>query len=226
MSFLRPIATLGAIAFVLAAIPSGAIAKSGDEKPQVVVDGAVTVLKDFAADDKMTWFRDHVQSAEAIVIVPSLVKAGFIFGASGGNAVVMTRKARSWSHPAFYTMGSASFGLQAGVQDAQVILLVMTEKGRNALLSNKFQLGADASVAAGPVGGGAQAATSDILSFSRAQGIFGGLSIEGAVISVRDGYNGSYYSEGTQPVDILVTRNKVNKGAEKLRVTAAEVAGR
>lgn len=99
-------------------------------------------------------------------------------------------------------------------------------KGRNALLSNKFQLGAEASVAAGPVGAGAQAAITDILAFSRTQGVFGGISVEGATIAVRDKWNAEYYGEGTRPVDILETRNKTNPGAEKLRVTMAKVGGR
>ena len=94
------------------------------------------------------------------------------------------------------------------------------------MLSNKFQLGAEASVAAGPVGAGAQAAITDILAFSRTQGVFGGISVEGATIAVRDKWNAEYYGEGTRPVDILETRNKTNPGAEKLRVTMAKVGGR
>lgn len=196
------------------------------EGPQEVVDNATKAVKEMGADPKMQWFRDNAQKARAVAVVPVMIKAGFIFGGSGGNGVVMTRGGKSWSHPSFVSLGSVTFGLQAGAQGGQLILLAMTDKGRNALLSNKFQLGGDASVAAGPVGGGAQAATTDILAFSRSAGVFGGITVEGATLAVREKWNAKYYGEGTRPVDILETRNKTNPGAEKLRTTMASVGGR
>ena len=212
--------TIGVLAACLLA--GGAAA----EGPQEVVDNATKAVQEMGADPSMQWFRDNVQKARAVVVVPTLVKAGFIFGGSGGNGVVMTRGGKSWSHPSFVTLASVTFGLQAGAQGGQLILLAMTDKGRNAVLSNKFQLGGDASVAAGPVGAGAQAATTDILAFSRSAGLFGGITAEGGTIAVRDKWNGQYYGEGTRPVDILETRNKTNPGAEKLRVKMASVGGR
>jgi lipid-binding SYLF domain-containing protein len=196
------------------------------EGPQEVVDNATKAVTEMGADPSMQWFRDNAQKARAVVVVPTLIKAGFIFGGSGGNGVVMTRGGKSWSHPAFVSLGSVTFGLQAGAQGGQLILLAMTDKGRNAILSNKFQLGGDASVAAGPVGAGAQAATTDILAFSRSAGVFGGITVEGATIAVRDKWNAKYYGEGVRPVDILETRNKTNPGAETLRKTMADVGGR
>ena len=209
---------------VLAAlsIASGAAA----EGPQEVVDNATKAVKEMGADPSMEWFRNNAQKAKAVVVVPTLVKAGFIFGGSGGNGVVMTRGGKSWSHPSFVGLASVTFGLQAGAQGGQLILPAMTDKGRDAVLSNKFQLGGDASVAAGPVGAGAQAATTDILAFSRSAGVFGGVTVEGATITVRDKWNGQYYGEGTRPVDIIETRNKTNPGAEELRKTMAAVGGR
>ena len=208
--------------FVIAALAFVAAPVSGqaEDKPQDIVDGAVTTLNNFSADPNMTWFQKHVKDAKGILIVPSLVKAGFILGGSGGSGVLLAPvpdTGGKWSYPAFYTMGSGTFGLQAGVEQAEVVLLVMTEKGMNAMLVTKFQLGADASVAAGPVGAGAQAATADILQFSRSKGVFGGLTVEGAVIAVRDKWNQAYYGKELQPTDILIKHTVQSAGADPLR---------
>lgn len=187
-------------------------------KAQEIVDEAKVTYQNFVVDPNMTWFRNHVQDAKAILIVPSLVKAGFIFGGSGGSGVLLARDEQNdtWSYPAFYTMGSVTWGLQLGAEKAEVILLVMTDKGMDAMLSTKFQAGADASIAAGPVGTGAQAATADILQFSRAKGLFGGLTLEGAVIAVRDKWNHAYYGPNVRPVDILVRQSVSNEKAKPL----------
>jgi lipid-binding SYLF domain-containing protein len=106
--------------------------------------------------------------------------------------------------------------LQAGGSAAEVVMMALTEKGKNALLSNKFQAGADASVSAGPVGAGAQAATTDIVQFSRSKGLFGGLSLEGSVIAVRDSLNQAYYGKAVTPVDILIQGNVTNPKSDAL----------
>jgi lipid-binding SYLF domain-containing protein len=166
----------------------------------------------------MTWFRDNIPNAKAVLIVPKLVKAGFVFGGSGGHGVVMSRDetAGVWRGPSFATAAAASVGFQAGVSVAEVVMMAMTEKGKNALLSNKFQVGADVSVAAGPVGAGAQAATTDILQFVRSKGLYGGLNLEGTVIDVRDSLNGGYYGKKVSPVDILVKGDVKNPQADAL----------
>lgn len=208
-------------AFIIAALAFAATPVIGhaEDKPQEIVDGAITTLNNFTADPDMSWFRDHLRDAMGVLIVPSLLKAGFVFGGSGGSGVLLSRvpDTTKWSYPAFYTLGSGSFGLQAGAEKAEVVLLVMTEKGMNAMLGNKFQLGADASVAAGPVGIGAQAATADILQFSRSKGIFGGLTMEGAIIAVRDKWNLEYYGKEVSPEDILFKHIPQSAGADPLR---------
>lgn len=182
------------------------------------VNGAVTVLKNFSADPDMTWYREHIHKAKAVLIIPNLLKAGFIFGGSGGHGVVLAHddKANVWRGPSFATAGSVSWGLQAGGSAAEIVMMAMTEKGKNALLSDKFQAGADASVSAGPVGAGAQAATTDIVQFARSKGLFGGLSLEGSVISVRDSLNHAYYGKAVTPVDILIHGNVKNPHAAPL----------
>ena len=114
---------------------------------------AQTTLQDFRSDPDMTWFRDHIRDARAIIIAPNVTRAGFVFGGSGGEAVVFSRDrpGAPWVGPAFYNMGAGSVGFQFGVDVSQVVVLAMTERAANALLSPKFTLGGDASIAVGPV---------------------------------------------------------------------------
>ncbi len=186
---------------------------------QALVDNCATTFKSLMTDPNMGWLRTHIQSAKGIFICPRYMKGAFIFGADGGTGVVLGRDNRQgvWSYPAFYGMGSISFGLQAGAEVSEIVLLVMTDNGMDALLSTSFKLGADASVAAGPVGAGAKAQTTDILAFARSSGLFGGISIEGAVISSRDSWNRKYYGRDVRPVDIIIRRNVSNPGADYLR---------
>ncbi len=221
--------TLHAIAF-RAAVFAAAVGIAGmaaAQKPQEVVDNATQAIKDMGADPKMAWFQENVLKSKGVVVVPKYGKGGLIIGGAGGHGVAMTRGGRSWSHPAFVTLSSLSLGLQAGGEGGELMLLIMTKKGFDAILSDKFELGADASVAAGPATAGAQTPVADILVFSRTKGVFGGLTVEGAKLAVHEDWNREYYeNEKVQPVDILVTRNQVNDAAEQLRVTMAAVGGR
>jgi SH3 domain-containing YSC84-like protein 1 len=195
------------------AIPASANDKQ--EATQIVEKSCMT-LSNFKSDDNMGAFRDFLKDAKAVVIAPEFLKGAFVVGASGGNAVAMVRDERTggWSQPAFYTIGGASIGLQIGGESSEVILLAMTERGKSALMGNSFKLGADAGVAAGPVGIGAQAATAnlsvDILSFSRSKGLYGGISLDGAVVAVREGLNQAYYGKKATPTDILVRHDVRN----------------
>jgi lipid-binding SYLF domain-containing protein len=191
---------------------------------QVVVDDAVKTFKNFQADSKQKWFRDNVGKARGMLIVPRLGKGGFILAGSGGRGLLLARDnaTGSWSQPAFYSMGSASIGFQIGAKEAEVILLVMTDSGLNSLLATKAQLGADASVAAGSIGFGAQAATPDILAFSRSQGIFGGISAEGTVIRPDRNRNRAYYGEHVTTTDILVRHTVMNTYATDLISSVTE----
>lgn len=187
-------------------------------KPESLVRNAQMVFENFRADPDMGWFRSNVKNAKGVFIVPSLLKAGFVWGGSGGSGVFLAHdeKADKWSYPAFYTMGSASFGFQAGVERAEVVLMVMTQKGIASMLSSSFKLGAGVSIAAGPVGAGAEVKTADIIAFSRAKGLFGGIALEGAVIKTRDKWNSAYYGKPVRPVDVLILRNVKNSHANGL----------
>ena len=189
-----------------------------------LVNKATKTFYDFMADPDMGWVRSNLKKAKAILIIPASYKGGFIFGAEGGTGVLLARneKTGKWSYPAFYTMGSISFGLQIGGKVSEVILLIMTEKGKAALLSPSFKLGADISVAAGPVGAGAEAKTFDVLAFARSKGAFGGISISGAVITARGSMNEIYYGKKVRPVDILYLNAVSNKQADKLIAAVAK----
>ena len=207
-----------AVFLVCSAIPAWA----GDDmsSPEILVISAHKTFLNFVSDPDMTWFRNNVKKAKAIFIVPQLVKAGFVFGGSGGSGALLgSGKNATWSYPAFYTMGSVTFGLQIGGAVNEVVLLVMTQKGMDKLLTSSFKLGADVDVAVGPVGAGTgiKGVTADVYIFSRSKGVFGGLNIEGAVIATRDKWNSAYYGKEVRPADILILDKVSNKQADSLR---------
>jgi len=211
---------------VCSAIPAWA----GDDikDPKALVVAAQKTFQDFVADPDMTWFKNNYPKAKAVFIVPQLVKAGFVFGGSGGSGALLRneKKYGTWSYPAFYSMGSVTFGLQIGGAVSEVILLVMTQKGMDKMLSSSFKLGADMDAAVGPVGAGTgiKGVTADIYIFSRSKGVFGGLTIEGAVIATRDKWNSAYYGREVSPADILVLHNVSNIQADSLRAALKKAA--
>jgi lipid-binding SYLF domain-containing protein len=209
------------IAIPLVAAPALADAKEAQE----TVDKATAALVSFTVDPGLSGFREYAAKAKGMLIIPALVKAGFIFGASGGGGVLVARGEgdAGWSNPAFYGMGSVTFGLQIGAEVSEIVLLVMTEKGLKSFLQSSAKLGADIGVAVGPVGAGAKAQTSDILAYSRSKGLYGGINVEGAVLDVQEDSNRDYYGAKASPADILIERKVSNDGAEALRAAAAKV---
>ena len=191
---------------------------------QALVDKARITFQAFIGDKNMTWLQENLYQAKALLIIPSLLKGGFILGGSGGSGVLIARDENTgeWSQPAFYTIGSVTFGFQIGGEAAEVIMMVRTQKALDTMYASSFKLGADASIAAGPVGGGAKSnVVADILSFARSKGAYAGVSLEGAVIKTRDSWNEGYYGKPVRPVDILVKRSVTNPGSAELRATVA-----
>ena len=188
-------------------------------KPDELVLNSEAVFKSFMADTDMEWFQDNVGKAKGIFIVPRMLRGGFIFGGSGGSGALLAqnRETGKWSDPAFYTMGSVSFGLQIGADSTEIILLVMSDKGMDAMLSKEFKLGGDVTLAAGPIGRSAKAQTADILAYGRSKGAFAGLAIDGAVIAPRYEWNNTYYGKEVTLVDILINQTVTNPKAENLR---------
>ncbi|HEY2968619.1 MAG TPA: lipid-binding SYLF domain-containing protein [Casimicrobiaceae bacterium] len=218
---------LGIGAALLFASAGGALAQSEQQK---LVDRADKTLSNFLRDPDMTWLQRNIGRAKAVMVAPEVVKAGFIFGGSGGRAVTVARdeKTGKWAGPAFYTLATASVGFQAGVSVSEVVTLVMTEKGLNSLLAPSVKLGGDASVAAGPIGAGAKSdVVADFVSFSRAKGLYGGLNLDGTVIAISNEWNETYYNKkGTLPPDILVRMTARNKGGNKLVADITRAAGK
>lgn len=219
----------------VALIISQAVPAFADDKQEAMqlVDKARLTLESFMSDENMGAFRDLLKRAEGVFISPQLLKGAFIIGASGGNGVFLVRdkKTRQWTGPAFYTIGGASFGLQIGGEASEVILLVMTDRGIRSFLGNSIKLGADAGVAAGPVGIGVSAATAnlsaDILSFSQSKGLYGGISLDGAVVANRGSLNDAYYGRKVSPADILVRHEATNpQASELLKAIAKSAAGK
>jgi lipid-binding SYLF domain-containing protein len=211
-TFRRSLIGLCAASFVVAA----PIAAAQSEQQKLVNKADVT-LSNFLRDPQMTWLQQNIGRAKAVLIAPEIVKAGFIFGGSGGRAVLIAKEGGKWHGPSFYTMATASVGFQAGVQVSENVTLVMTEKGMNSMLAANFKIGGDASVAAGPVGAGAKSdITADLVSFSRAKGVYGGVNLDGTLVNLSDDWNQAYYGKPVQPVDILIKGAASNKGAAKL----------
>jgi lipid-binding SYLF domain-containing protein len=176
------VTVLGLSAFTVAA-------EDAENKAADRTKAASTILQEIqAAPD--TRIPDEVMgSAECVAVVPSMLKAGFVFGARYGRGVASCRTPKGWSDPAFFTIEGGSFGLQIGGQAVDLVMLVMNNRGMQNLLNSKFKLGADASVAAGPVGRHAAADTdwkmrAQVLSYSRARGAFAGLELNGAVVKI------------------------------------------
>jgi len=204
--------------FLVAAIPRAMAADMEDA--QGIVDKARVTLRACMRDKDYEWLRENIKKAKGVLIYPQVLKAGFILGGSGGTGVLLAKDSKTgeWSNPAFYTLGSVSFGLQIGGEAAEVVVLVMSQKGVDALLTSKFKLGGDTSYALGPVGAGAKAnITADFISFAKSKGLYAGLNLDGSYLDVREKLNKAYYGKEATPADIIVKKSVSNKGAVPLR---------
>jgi lipid-binding SYLF domain-containing protein len=219
--------TAAVIALLLCGPGRGLADDVGDAKN--IVNQAETTLKNFMNDPDMKWFGSHLQAAKGVYIVPKLTKGAFIFGVEGGNGVMLAREEKAgWSEPVFYETSAASFGLQAGAQSSEAVVLIMTPKAVDSLMGNKLKLGADGSVAIGPKGGGADTnLTADFVTFTRAKGLYAGVSFDGASIRSRDELNAAYYGQDVRPSDIIIARKaKPNPHSKQLQtmLTTASTA--
>jgi SH3 domain-containing YSC84-like protein 1 len=160
---------------------------SGESKAVQRAQAAAEVLNEIQAAPDKGIPQDVLRSAECVAVVPSMLNGGFILGGKYGRGLASCRSPKGWSSPAFFKVEGGSFGFQAGGQAVDLIMLIMNKNGMRHLLSSQFELGADASVAAGPVGRDATGDTdwkmrAEVLTYSRARGLFAGVSLNGAVI--------------------------------------------
>jgi lipid-binding SYLF domain-containing protein len=175
--------------FVLAMLSLGTLcwADSAREDATERLGNATTVLHEIMGMPDKGIPEEVLEHAKCVAVVPHMIKGGFVFGGKGGKGVATCRTANGWSAPAFITISGGNWGLQIGVEAVDLVMIIQNEKGMQKLLSSNFHVGADASAAAGPVGRHAEAGTNwkmdtEILTYSRAKGVFAGLTLEGASI--------------------------------------------
>jgi lipid-binding SYLF domain-containing protein len=190
---------------------------------QTLVDRATLTVNDMMTQTVSDDPKDLLRRAKAVMVCPRIFKAGFFFGGEGGNCVLLARAGNgTWSYPAFYTIGSGSFGLQFGISDSQLIMMVLTEKGLNALLDSQIKLGANAGIAIATLGAGIQGSTTtavgaDIVAFSASRGLFGGVALEGSVMSADTPADQTYYGRPYGPRELVMQMQGSNPGADPLR---------
>ncbi len=214
------------LAIVVAATLAAPAALAQVDQRRLVTAATVT-LASFLNDPDMTWLKQNFGRAKAVMIAPEITKASIIVGGAGGRAVVVVRDAKSgrWAGPAFYTLASASIGLQAGIAVSEVVTLVMTDKGVNRLLSDSFRMGGDVAIAVGPIEAGAQSHfVADLVSFTRGQGVYLGLNLDGTVVSTSDDWNQLYYGQRVLAPDILLRMSVRNDQAKELLNVIANAA--
>lgn len=188
-----------------------------------IVDLSRLTVEEFMSDPQLGDFQRFMKNSKGIMIFPQLFKGGFILGAEGGYGVYLVKGTDgTWSPPAFYTFAAGSIGLQIGGQVSQAIFTVMNEKTVDSLIGGQFKMGADASVAVGPLGAGTGASTTpdfkfDIYSFSKTVGLFGGGALDGAGLIVNKDYNTAYYGTDVTSRQILIDRKVFNPQSDALR---------
>ena len=177
------------VMFFFAMLSMGTLCWAGSAREDATerLENATTVLHEIMGMPDKGIPEEVLEHAKCVAVIPHMVKGGLIFGAKGGKGVATCRTANGWSAPAFITISGGSWGLQIGVEAVDVVLIIQNEKGMQRLLESNFQVGGDASAAAGPVGRHAEAGTdwkmdTEILTYSRAKGVFAGLTLEGASI--------------------------------------------
>ncbi len=226
---------IGALA--LAATLAGCAASGATQTDQQsLVDRSTLTLQEMFTQNRNPQAAALMKKAKAVMVCPRIFKAGFIVGGSGGGCVLVGRSATGatgpagWSGPAFYGIGSGSLGLQAGIQDSELVLVVLTDKGLQSLLNSQFKFGAEAGVAVATYGAGVQGAmtpalTADIVAFSTNRGLFAGIALDGTVLSSRSAWDQSYYGQMLSPQQIVLNFQGSNQGDAPLRAMLANIAG-
>jgi len=214
---------LSGTAAAFAAPLLGAAPARADAKRQSLVDQCLVSARKILGGPDYPDAAKHMANARGVLIVPELVQGGFIVGAAGGRGVLMGRSSpNNWSFPAFYGMGSGSIGLQVGGKVSEIVFIILTEKGLQAILDHKFKFGAEAgvtlvAVGIGVEGGSTAAVGADIIAFASSAGLFAGASIEGSYLDADNDWNALYYGPGATARAIVVDRRFTNPGAEPLR---------
>jgi lipid-binding SYLF domain-containing protein len=207
------------------------LAARAQTEQQALVDRATLAVQEMLSNNNNAAMLDFVKRARGALICPRVFKAGFFIGGEGGGCVLVGRadtqgapapSGAPWTDPAFYGMGSGSFGFQIGVQDAEMIFVILTDKGLRALLDSQFKFGANLGIAIATIGAGVQGSTTaalraDIVAFAQASGLYAGISLEGSILSARSEWNQTYYGQPLSPQQIVLNAQGQNPGAEPLK---------
>src|SRR5277367_5065249 len=200
---------------------SGALAWAGSAREDSVdrMDRSVIVLHSIMSTPDKGIPEEVLNGAKCVLVVPDLIKGGFVFGGKHGRGVATCRTPEGWSAPAFVSVGGGSWGLQIGIEDVDLVMLVMNDRGLQHLLSSKFELTGEGSVAAGPVGRHASAGTdwkmnTEMLTYSRSKGVFAGLTLEGAVVEPDDDSTRAIYGRHVAFRSILSGKAATPKSAD------------
>ncbi len=209
---------------LLFSLPVVSLPAVAQQEEQALVDRATLAVQELMSTGDMTADAiGFLQRARAVMVCPRVFRAGFILGGEGGSCVLVGRDgAGSWSSPAFYGLGSGSIGLQIGVQDAMVAMMIMTDRGLQAIMDSQFKIGADASLAFATIGGGIQGSTTaaagaDIVAIAKSRGLFAGVSLSGSVLSYRPNSARAYYGREHAARQIVVAMEAHNPGSDPLR---------
>jgi lipid-binding SYLF domain-containing protein len=224
MFSMTKIAFAAVIAMVVFLSPA---ARAASEQENMVDEARITV-DNLKKDQEFGNAVALMRKARGVLIVPALLKGGFFVGGEGGSGVLLTRNGGTWSYPAFYTLASGSFGLQIGLEQAELIMIVMNEKALSAIMRSEFKVGADAGIAIVTLGSSAEAATTraagaDIVVWASASGAYAGISVNGSIIRPRASWNDAYYGHAVRVSDIVLKRAVKNPNADVLRQDLASV---
>jgi lipid-binding SYLF domain-containing protein len=196
---------------------------------QKLVDDAAAMVRTMMADPEWEDFHEPFTRARAVVLAPDFLEAGFVLGAGGGQCVILARGGPdgTWSPPSFCLVGEASIGLQIGFQKSEVIMLVMNDGALAEMVEGTAKFGGDAGLAVGLIGAGVEGATTlnidaDIYAFSHAQGLYGGVTLNGGWIGPDSDYNQAYYGRAVSARAILIDRRVTNPATNALIAALAE----
>ena len=230
---MKSLVKLVGLGLLIAAMAAAMYAEDADDKNQSAevkrVGAAATVLDEIMGTPDKGIPKEILESAKCVAVVPSMIKGGFIIGARYGKGVATCRTRSGWSAPAPLTIAGGSWGLQFGGEGVDLVMLVMNDKGMQNLLASKFKLGAEGSVAAGPVGRQAEANTdwkmrAEVLTYSRSRGVFAGLELNGAVIKQDDDDTRVLYGKGVPFKTILAGNVPAPAGTHRFVATVSKYA--
>ena len=221
MSLFAKLTAAAAVAVALFAAPAAQASDQSD-----LLDRSSRVVNHLRSDPSFAQAARMIHSARGVLIVPRLVKGGFIFGAEGGSGVLLKRSGRTWSSPAFFNLASASFGLQIGLQQAELVFIIMSDRALRGIQQGESKLGAGAGLTVVTLSAAAEGATTvrggDIVVWASGTGAYGGLTFNGSIVKADDDANADFYGRGATVSGILTNRF-TNRATRSLQRNLATV---